>query len=77
MKSEYIKSFDKRIIGIIEYKDNGDKVARAFPSRKVLGFYEKELDHTTDFYHRVLTRGDTAVALIMQDDERKQKRKKK
>lgn len=63
---EYIKTFDKKIIGIIKYKSNGDKVAMTFPGRKILGFYLKDRDSTTDLSYRVLTKGDTLIGLIYQ-----------
>lgn len=61
---EYIKDFNGRILGIIKTKPNGDKVAIDFPSRKILGYYQKQYDHTTDFIGRVISRGDTVVSFI-------------
>lgn len=64
MKEEYVKTFNGIIIGIIETKDNGDQVARNFPGRQILGYYRKAEDHTTDFYGRIISKGNTAIALI-------------
>lgn len=64
---EYIKKFSGEIIGIIETKDNGDQIARAFPGRQILGYYIKNRDHTTDFYGRVIARGNTVVSLIYEN----------
>ena len=67
---EDIKKYSGEIIGIIETKDNGDQIARAFPGRQVLGFYRKSQDQTTDFYGRVISRGNTVVSLIYEDKNR-------
>lgn len=61
---EYIKDFSGRILGIIKTETNGDKTAIDFPSRRVLGYYKKQYDHTTDFVGRVISRGDTVVSFI-------------
>ena len=65
MTEEYIRDFNtKLVIGIIETDSNGDQTARDFQSRQILGYYRKKYDHTTDFYGRVLTHGNTVVSLI-------------
>lgn len=63
-KEEFIKDFKGVILGIIETKDDGDQVARNFPGRQILGYYRKTQDHTTDFYGRILSRGNTVISLI-------------
>lgn len=63
-KEEYIKTFEGVIIGIIETKENGDQLARDFSSRMILGYYIKSRDVTTDFYGRVVSRGNTVVSFI-------------
>ena len=67
MKETYIKDFSGAILGIIETKDNGDQVARAFPGRQILGYYISSRDHTTDFYGRVIARGNSVTALIYEN----------
>lgn len=61
---EYIKDFSGRILGIIKTESNGDRTAIDFPSRRILGYYKKRYDHTTDFIGRVVSRGDTVVSFI-------------
>ncbi|MBQ8840544.1 MAG: phage gp6-like head-tail connector protein [Clostridia bacterium] len=63
MAEETIKDWTGRIIGYIETKPNGDKVVRAF-SRRILGYYYKNRNVTTDFYGRVLAQGDCCGMLI-------------
>lgn len=66
MTEEYIKDFNTHlVIGILRTENNGDQVAIDFLSRQVLGYYRKQYDHTTDFYGRVLTHGNTVVSLIL------------
>lgn len=68
MTEEYIKDFNTQlIIGIIETDANGDKTARDFQSRQILGYYRKKYNHTTDFYGRVIAIGDCVVSLIWQN----------
>ncbi len=63
-RDEYIKDFYGRILGIIRNESNGDKTVIDFPSRKILGWYKKQFDYTTDFAGRVIAKGDAAVSLI-------------
>lgn len=67
IKEEFIRNFAHQIIGIIETKENGDQVAKNFPGRQILGYYRKQEDHTTDFYGRILSHGNTVVSLLYQD----------
>ncbi len=68
MTEEFIRDFNTRlIIGIIETDTNGDKIARDFQSRQILGYYRKKYNHTTDFYGRVIAIGDCVVSLIWQN----------
>lgn len=60
-----IKDFYKRIIGWVETKPNGDKIGYDFYHR-IVGFYNKNLDATQDFYRRIVSRGDTLTGLIYQ-----------
>jgi len=64
MKEEYIKNFDNTIVGSIETRDNGDQIARNFPGRQIVGYYRKAQDHTTDFYGRIVSRGNTVISLL-------------
>ena len=71
-----IKDFYKRIVGFIETKPNGDKVAKDF-YRKVLGFYDKALDITTDFYHRKIGDGDLTIGLVWAEEEKRKSKMKR
>lgn len=64
MTEEYIRDFSKRIIGIIRTDSNGDQIAIDFATRKILGYYRKNLDHTTDFYGRILYKGNMVSSLF-------------
>ena len=65
MNEEYIRDYNtKQILGIIRTENNGDQAAIDFATRKILGFYRASRDVTTDFIGRVLTKGNTVVALI-------------
>lgn len=67
MTEEKIKDFAGVVIGIIKIESNGDKVAMEFPSRKILGFYKKQHDYTTNFFGVVVAKGDAVVSLIYQN----------
>lgn len=60
---ETIKDWNGWILGYVETKPNGDKVARDF-YKKILGYYRKSLDVTTDFFGRRLTKGDSCSSLV-------------
>ena len=64
MREEYIRDFHGRIIGILRYLANGDIEAVDFDTRKIIGFYRASTDRTTDFFGRVIARGNAAVSLI-------------
>ena len=61
---EYIRDFSGRILGIIETCPNGDQIAKDFMSRKILGYYRAAYNHTTDFYGRVIAKGNCVVSFI-------------
>ncbi len=63
MAEETIRDFGGRIIAYIETKPNGDKVVRAF-SRRILGYYYKSRNVTTDFYGKIIASGDCCGMLI-------------
>lgn len=58
-----IRDFSGLIIGWIEEESNGNKTVRDFSGR-ILGYYDKSRDVTTDFYGKILTRGDSSNGLI-------------
>lgn len=60
---EVVKDFTGWILGYIETKPNGDKIAKDF-YRRILGYYVKSRDVTTDFYGRVICKGDGVCGLI-------------
>lgn len=60
---EVVRDWTGWILGYIETKPNGDKVAKDF-YRRILGYYKKSIDSTTDFYGRVICKGDAARSLI-------------
>ena len=64
MKEEYIKDFSGKILGIIRTDSNGDQQAIDFDTRQILGFYRANHNHTTDFYGRVIARGNCVVSFI-------------
>ena len=64
-REEYIRDFNsRRIIGILRTLKNGDIEARDFNSRRILGYYRKTRDITTDFYGRMLMKGNCVAGLI-------------
>lgn len=63
-QEEYIREFSGVILGILKTEENGDQIAIDFPSRRILGYYRKKYDHTTDFYGRVIAKGNSVVSLI-------------
>lgn len=67
-KEEYIRDFQTRkVIGILKTERNGDQIAVDFATRKVLGYYRAKFDHTTDFYGRVVAKGNCVVSFIYQN----------
>jgi hypothetical protein len=73
MTKQTIKDFYGRIIGYIETDEKtGNKTALDFYG-KILGFYKKNTNVTTDFYGRIVTRGDAAVGLIYDKEEKSKK----
>lgn len=63
MYSITIKDFYNRVCGWIEVKDNGDKIVKDNHYR-VVGKYYAGRNVTTDFYGRVVARGDVSASLI-------------
>ena len=63
-RTETIKDFAGRFIAIYEYHDNGDITVRDWQSRMIVGYYRKSRDVTTDFYGRIIARGNAVGMLI-------------
>lgn len=65
MQEEQIRQFNGQIIGTIETDSSGNKTARDFPSRLILGYYVKDRDQTIEFPSRkIVALGDATVNLI-------------
>lgn len=58
-----VKDFHNRIIGWIRVDSNGNKTAYDF-YRRIKGKYDARRDITTDFYGRIISRGDMTASLI-------------
>lgn len=61
-----IRDFYGRIVGYIETDHKGNKVVRDFYNR-IQGYYDKDRNVTTDFYKRIIARGDATGSLIKYD----------
>ena len=57
MERQSIRKLSGQIVGFYEVQPNGDKTIKDFYGR-ILGFYEKGRDVTTDFYRRIIGFGD-------------------
>lgn len=64
MGRETIKSYTGAIIGYLDTESNGDVVAKD-SSGRIVGYYKKSNNATTDFSGRILFYGNCAVALIV------------
>lgn len=64
MTEEYIKDFSGKILGIVQTDSNGDQIAKDFQSQKILGYYRAKYNHTTDFFGRIIAKGNCVVSLI-------------
>lgn len=67
--TETIRDFYGKILGYIETKVDGDKVARDFYKR-ILGYYKKSINATTDFYGRIIGKGDLTASLIYRGEKK-------
>lgn len=63
MSSVVVREWSGKIIGYIDTDNSGNKTVRDFYKR-VIGYYKKDLNATTDFYGKKLFQGDHASALI-------------
>ena len=68
VKRDTIRDFYGKILGFVETDKNGDQQVRDFYG-KILGFYDKRLDVTRDFYGKILTKGNTVIGLIYQNNK--------
>ena len=64
MGRETIKNFSGSILGYLDTESNGDVVAKD-SSGRIVGYYRKSNNATTDFSGRILYYGNCAVALII------------
>lgn len=63
-----IKDFYGKILGYVDTDTvTGNKVAYNFYN-KILGRYNKREDRTRDFYGKIVSRGDTTQALVVNDN---------
>lgn len=65
MKEE-IKDRNFRLLGYIETKSNGDRVATNVYG-KILGYYRKNINATTDFTGSIIARGDVCSYLVFNE----------
>ena len=63
-RTETIKDSAYRPIAILTYEDNGDIKVQDWQSRFIVGYYRKSRDVTTDFYGRIIARGNAVGMLI-------------
>ena len=63
MTETRIRDRNNKLVGILDTKSNGDVVAFT-PSRKKLGMYCAQSDKTLDPSNRLISRGNTVVALL-------------
>lgn len=63
---EYISEYPSgKKLGIIETDSStGDQVARDFTTRKILGYYKADPNHTTDVLGHIIAKGNCVVSLI-------------
>lgn len=66
VSKEPIRAFNTKIIGWVETDDKGNQIVSNFTG-VILGKYDKACDCTRDFTGRILTKGNTAVGLILKD----------
>ena len=64
MREEYIRDFYNVIIGVLEYRDNGDVWVRKWPAT-YLGYYDCRSNVTREFpSQKVLSQGNTVGSLL-------------
>ena len=67
MKEEFIRDFNKVIIGIIQTDNEGNQTGRLFTSRKIVGYYTVKDNRTRNFLLQIVSEGNTLVNLIYQE----------
>jgi len=67
MKEEYIKNFNKVIVGIIQTDDEGNQTGRMFNSRKIVGYYTVKDNRTRNFMLQIVSEGNTLANLIYEE----------
>lgn len=70
MNKQYVKDFYGKIIGSLE-TDSSDDITAKDVYNKILGYYRKNRNITTDFYGRILGYGDLTSGLIWQEHNKK------
>lgn len=60
---EIIKDFYGKVLGKIKTLPNGDKEVRDFYNH-ILGYYRRSQNITTDFYGKIIARGDCCTMLL-------------
>lgn len=68
MEREYIKDYYGRILGYMERMDNGDEIAH-LASGKIVARYNAADNTTRDYYGRIISRSNVAVASIFKEKE--------
>lgn len=58
-----IRDFYGKILGYVQEDTNGNKVFRDF-YRKIVARYNKASNKTTDFYGRIISKGDVGASLL-------------
>jgi hypothetical protein len=59
-----IQDFYGKILGWIDVDDRGNKTVQQFAG-PIVGYYRKSDNVTTDFYGRIIARGDVTASLLM------------
>jgi hypothetical protein len=69
MNKQTITDFYGKIIGYVSTDEKtGNKTATDFYGR-ILGYYKKDLNLTTDFYGKIVARGDAVTGLVYGKEE--------
>lgn len=64
---QVIRDFYGRIVGKVYTKPNGDQEARDFYGRCV-GKYVKKYNYTTDFYGRIIAKGNSIIQTLYNNE---------
>lgn len=75
IKKTTLRDFGGRIQGYIEENTTtGEKIGRDFYGR-IVGYYNPKQDVTTDFYRRIIGRGDMLASLVITENNKNLSRK--